>query len=104
MRTKYLMTAIPVLLVALFAMQVPATAAGQVNVNTATAEQLQEVKGIGAKTAAAIVAYREAHGAFSSLDDLAKVKGIGAKTLEKIRPHLSVGKSMTMQAVSRSIA
>jgi len=104
MRTKYLMTVIPVLLVALFAMQAPAYAAGQVNVNTATAEQLQEVKGIGAKTAAAIVAYREAHGVFSSLDDLAKVKGIGARTLEKIRPYLSVGKSMSMQAVSRSIA
>jgi len=64
----------------------------------------EEVKGIGAKTAAAIVLYREAHGAFSSLDDLVKVKGIGARTLEKIRPYPSVGKSMSMQAVSRSIA
>ncbi len=96
MKVKYLMTAIPVLLAALLAMQVPATAAGQVNVNTATAEQLQEVKGIGAKTAAAIVLYREAHGAFSSLDDLVNVKGIGARTLEKIRPYLTVGKSTSM--------
>ena len=91
MKPRYLMTAIPVLLAALLAMQVPAEAAGQGNVNTATAEQLQEVKGIGAKTAAAIVAYREEHGAFGSVDELVNVKGIGAKTLKKIRPHLSVG-------------
>ncbi len=82
-------------LLALMAMlagwQAPATAADQVNVNTASAEELQAVKGIGEKTAATIVAYRTEHGSFKNLDDLVSVKGIGEKSLEKIRPHLTVG-------------
>jgi competence protein ComEA len=71
--------------------QVPAMATDQVNVNTATVEELQAVKGIGEKIAAAIVAYRKEHGPFKSLDELVHVKGIGEKTLEKIRGHLTLG-------------
>jgi len=48
----------------------------------------RELKGIGAAKAKAIVAYREAHGPFSSVDDLLEVKGIGAATLEKNRAKL----------------
>ncbi|MDQ6969334.1 MAG: ComEA family DNA-binding protein [Mariprofundus sp.] len=65
-------------------------AAEEVNINTATAEQLQSVKGIGEKTAAAIIIYREAHGAFKSVDDLTRVKGIGDKKLDKIDDDLTV--------------
>ena len=65
-------------------------AAEEVNINTATAEQLQMVKGIGEKTAAAIITYREAHGAFKSVDDLTRVKGIGDKKLDKIDDDLTV--------------
>jgi len=68
----------------------PAYASGQVNINTATVEQLQAVKGIGPKTAEAIVAYRNEHGAFKSIDELEKIKGIGEKSLEKIRGDLTV--------------
>ena len=65
--------------------------ASLVNVNTATAEQLdQGVKGIGPKKAADIVKYREANGPFQSVDDLAKVPGIKGKTLEKIKPMVTV--------------
>ena len=47
-----------------------AWAGDKINVNTASAEQLQSVKGIGKKMAAAIIAYREAHGAFRNIDEL----------------------------------
>jgi len=67
-----------------------AYAGDAVNVNTASVEQLQSVKGIGEKTAAAIVAYREAHGHFQSVDDITKVKGIGDRKLEKMRDALTV--------------
>ncbi len=80
------------ILALLLAVQLPAHAAGKLNVNTATVEQLQDVKGIGSKTAAAIVAYRKEHGAFGSLDELTGVKGIGEKRLEKLRGALTVGK------------
>jgi competence protein ComEA len=72
----------------------PAAAVAQavtVNLNTADAETLnRELKGIGATKAQAIVAYREEHGPFSSLDELLEVKGIGASTLEKNRSKLSL--------------
>jgi len=66
--------------------------AGEVDINTATAAQLHQVKGIGEKTAQAIVDYRQKHGPFASVDELLAVKGIGEKTLVKIRGSLTVGK------------
>lgn len=55
-----------------------------VNINTATATELVSLKGIGAKKAAAIVAYRKLHGDFKSADELSHVKGISTKMLERI--------------------
>ncbi|HXH71409.1 MAG TPA: helix-hairpin-helix domain-containing protein [Mariprofundaceae bacterium] len=69
----------------------PAWSDETLDVNTATVEQLQAVKGIGPKLAAAIVEYRNAHGKFRSIEELTEVKGIGSKKLEKIRGHLRVG-------------
>jgi len=69
----------------------PAQASDPVNINTATVEQLQELKGIGPKTAEAIVAYRSEHGSFKSIDDLKQVKGVGDKSLGKIRDNLTTG-------------
>lgn len=71
------------------AIQVAQVAA--VNLNTADAATLQrELVGIGATKAQAIVAYREEHGNFASVDELLEVKGIGEATLEKNRDKLSV--------------
>jgi competence protein ComEA len=68
----------------------PASVA-KINLNTADAATLErELKGIGASKAQAIVAYREAHGPFASLDELLEVKGIGAATLEKNLDKLSI--------------
>ncbi len=54
-----------------------------VNVNTADARTISNVlQGVGPSRAAAIVAYREEHGAFKQVDDLGKVKGVGDRTLE----------------------
>ncbi|CRH88981.1 ComE operon protein 1 [Chlamydia trachomatis] len=61
-----------------------------VNLNTATAADLQTITGIGAKRAADIIVYREANGGFKSVDDLNQVSGIGDKTLENIRPYVTV--------------
>jgi competence protein ComEA len=58
---------------------------GRVNVNTATAEELQTLPGIGPALAARIVAHRESHGPFRSVDDLRKVPGIGPATATKLR-------------------
>jgi len=63
-----------------------------VDINSATVVQLQEVKGIGEKTAMAIVAYRDEHGAYKDVDALLHVKGIGEKKLGTIKPYLKAGK------------
>lgn len=62
----------------------------RVNINTASMGELATLKGVGAKTAQAIVDYRESVGRFESVDDLTRVKGIGEKTLEKNRHRLTV--------------
>ena len=64
----------------------------QVNVNTATAEELAKVKGLNAAKAAKIVKYRDANGNFSSLDDLKKVKGLGlnARQMKIVKKALTV--------------
>ncbi|HEY5673702.1 MAG TPA: helix-hairpin-helix domain-containing protein, partial [Malonomonas sp.] len=65
---------------------IPALAAEKVDINTATVEQLVEVKGIGEVLAKRIVEYRQANGDFKSLAELTQVKGFGDKTLEKLSP------------------
>lgn len=60
------------------------------NINNASIEQLEQMKGIGPSKAQAIVEYRLQNGNFSQIDDLVKVKGIGQTFLEKNRAWLSV--------------
>ncbi len=63
--------------------------ADPVNINTATAEEISSnLKGIGAAKAEAIIAYRDANGAFTTPEQLLNVKGIGEKTLENIKADL----------------
>jgi competence protein ComEA len=64
--------------------------AGPVNVNTATADQLDVLPGVGPTTAAAIVAHREQHGPFQSIDQLGDVHGIGPAKLEALRGLVTV--------------
>ena len=62
---------------------------GTVNINTATLEELQTLKGIGKKKAEAILQYRKEHGAFRTKEDLLQVKGIGKKALEAIESQVN---------------
>lgn len=62
---------------------------GTVNINTATLEELQTIKGIGKKKAEAILQYRKEHGPFRTKDDLLQVKGIGKKALEAIESQVT---------------
>ena len=65
--------------------------AGEVlDLNTATVEQLDALPGVGPITAAAIVAWRQANGKFTSVDQLADVDGIGPARLDKLRPLVRV--------------
>ncbi|MNS05997.1 ComE operon protein 1 [compost metagenome] len=68
----------------------PSESARSININTAGLEELQNIPGIGAKKAAAIVDYRNQHGAFSMVSDLTKIKGIGPKMLEKMKPFIGL--------------
>ena len=61
-----------------------------VNINTAAKKELDALPGIGEVLAQRIIDYRNAHGAFGSVDELVKVKGIGEKTLAKLKPYATV--------------
>lgn len=61
----------------------------KINLNTATMEQLTQIKGIGAVTAQKIVEYRQ-NEKFTSVEELTNVQGIGDKTLERFRDQLTV--------------
>ncbi len=58
------------------------------NINTASAEELQTLPNIGERMAERIIDYRTEHGDFASVDALQDVKGIGPKTIEKLRPFV----------------
>lgn len=62
-----------------------------INLNTATAAELQQVPGIGPATADKILKMRKSYGPFKSVDDLRAIKGIGPKRMEKMRQYLTVG-------------
>ena len=64
---------------------------GLININTAIAEQLLTLNGIGEELAQRIVEYRDEHGPFEDIYDLMNVSGIGAKKLEAIADKITVG-------------
>jgi competence protein ComEA len=62
----------------------------KININTASADELLQLKGIGEKKAASIIEFREKQGPFKSPEDLLKVPGIGMKTFEANKARIEV--------------
>lgn len=67
------------------------TLAFPLNINTAIAQELEQLPGIGPTLAQSIVAYREVHGAFITIEDIQNVPEIGPRTYEAIMPFITVG-------------
>jgi competence protein ComEA len=65
-------------------------ASGPIDLNTATADELDRLPGVGPATATAILAYRDEHGRFGSVEELLEVRGIGDAKLEQLRPLVRV--------------
>jgi competence protein ComEA len=63
----------------------------RININTATAEELEVLPGVGQVTAARIIAFREQNGPFRSVDDLIHVQGISDRTIDGFRDMATVG-------------
>ncbi len=70
---------------------VSAPAGKRVNINTATAEQLQTLPGIGPALAQRILTYRAKNGPFASVAELSKIEGIGIKRLETLLDYITTG-------------
>jgi competence protein ComEA len=74
----------------------PRVLTGVLNLNTASASQLDAMPGVGPKAAERIIAYR-AKTPFTRAEDLVKVKGFGKKKLDKLKAHLSVSGPTTLK-------
>ncbi len=66
--------------------------AGKVDLNTATAQELCTLPGVGETRAAAIIAYRREHGGFSEPEELMQISGIGERSFEKMKEYITVGR------------
>lgn len=83
-------------LLGLLAFAVPAMAkkappAHPIDINTATAKQLEQLPGIGPTTAKAIVEFRTKAGRFERVTDLLAIRGISELKLQKMRPYITIG-------------
>jgi competence protein ComEA len=96
-----LAAALAVVLSAGAALAAKAVPGEKVNLNTATAEQLQTLPGVGAKLAARIIEYREKSGGLKSAEELMNVRGVAEKSFQKLRPHVTVGEAESRDGTSR---
>ena len=78
-----------------------ATAASPVNLNTATAAQLETLPGIGPRAAERILEYRQKNGSFKKIEELMNVKGIGEKSFLKLKPLIAVSSAPGEPAASK---
>jgi competence protein ComEA len=62
----------------------------RININTATAQELDDLPGVGPKTAEAIIQHRQEHGPFLRPEDIMDVRGIGPKKFEKMKDRITV--------------
>lgn len=64
---------------------------GKININTATAEELSALQGIGETLSVRIIEYREEHGDFSGIEEIMKVNGIGESKFLSIKDYITIG-------------
>ena len=69
----------------------PTQSGAPVNLNTATATQLESLPGVGAALAQRILDYRQANGGFKKVEELMNVRGIGEKSFLKLKGQLTIG-------------
>ena len=93
---RALVLALPLALVA--APLVASALSGVVNVNTASAEELSVLPGVGPARARAIVELRQQRGGFKRIEDLLEVKGIGEAGLAKLKPFVAIEGKSTLSA------
>jgi competence protein ComEA len=74
-----------------------APSSAPININTASAAELDGLPGIGAKTAARIVEYRQKNGPFKKVEELMNVQGIGEKNFLKLKDRITVAPTKTAQ-------
>jgi len=75
--------------------------ARKININRADRDQLQQIPGVGEATAERIVKFRTEGNQFFRVEDLTNIKLIGSKTVEKMKPHITVGKEYQKRQSSR---
>ena len=68
----------------------PSYSTGKINLNSASASQLDSLPGIGPAYAGRIIDYREANGGFKTIEEIESIKGIGPKTFEKLKDLITV--------------
>lgn len=93
MRRQRTLLALGVAMVFIFLTALPSTAAEaplKININTATVDELAQLKRIGPTYAARIVEYREQNGPFEKAEDIMKVRGIGSKTWEENKDSIEI--------------
>jgi competence protein ComEA len=81
--------------------QAPAKPVVLVNLNTAAAAELATLPGIGERTAARIIEYRQKNGPFKKIEELMNVQGIGEKSFLKLKPQLTVVSKTDAQSAAK---
>lgn len=104
MRTFQRLTVVSIMLALVLAAApvFAAEARGVVNVNSASAEQLQLLPRVGPSVAAKIISFRTDNGPFKSTDDLMLVPGIGDKSFALMKPHLALAGETTLSEKVRT--
>ena len=74
---------------------------GTININTASATDLQRLAGIGAKTAGRVIEYRQKNGPFKKVEELMNVRGVGEKNFLKLKNQISVGTAKPEHAAAQ---
>ncbi|MGD9852548.1 MAG: ComEA family DNA-binding protein [Nitrospirales bacterium] len=98
----YVVSALVLSMSILFPLSWGIAANPKVDLNAATLEQLESVKGIGHDTAEHILSHKKAHGAFQSMDELLKVKGVGKVRLKALAEAFTIAEpSIQREEVSQ---